>query len=208
MENNPFAEQLTKPQEQQTHKTTRTNQKTTKTTQKTTEQCIKSQEQVILPQNQFTIPQDEDNFYKCGLCDSEFHKLSHLHIHRARFHYKKLYKCFCDVVCRNEDELRRHVEEVHEEKLRPSTEKRLKEQFLVECTHCDVTFSSLKSFENHIKILDETKKAFSCPVCQSTFTCEKNLRIHFQLSHDPVSHKIQTSGRNIGAISPQNGVHE
>ena len=110
-----------------------------------------------------------DKSYKCGLCDSEFHKLSYLHIHRAKYHYKKLYKCFCDAVCRSKGELKRHVVEVHKEKLRPSTEKRLKEHFLVECTHCDITYSSLKSFEDHISMLEEIKKPFSCQVCQSSF---------------------------------------
>ena len=56
MENNPFEEQVTKPQEQLI--------KLQEQLVKSQEQLIKSQEQLIKSQEQLSKTQEEDNFYK------------------------------------------------------------------------------------------------------------------------------------------------
>ena len=97
---------------------------------------------------------------KCKLCGSQFNDLRNLNFHMARIHGEvdpKILKCnICNQLCRDNCDMKKHMK-IHETK---------------------------KVFDNVAKSVHEVEKPFLCPICSASFSCEKNLRIHGQFSHE------------------------
>ena len=94
--------------------------------------------------------------FPCNTCHSSFRDYFTLEKHIASVHDN-----YCNVSFTGEKNLITHVAEDHEKK------------------NLD---AKILEFKTNIKPDPESKQPFSCPVCQSAFTCEKNLRIHLHSS--------------------------
>ena len=127
--------------------------------------------------------QSETTRFKCGICDKDFSRLSHLEFHKKSVHEKK-YKCEqCDKQFSSVSYLKSHFRNVHskiDEKSSENTIKKIRQK-----DH--TALKSIGTFKNHLQLIDNEQNKdikVKCQICTIDFKSSKNLRLHMKNLHD------------------------
>lgn len=138
-------------------------------------------------------------FFTCKFCQREFRDWSTMNYHIKTVHDNSLLVHTCDVCGKRYASLYRLDEhKTLHTKLKPfpcsqcnlSFRKRKQLQFHMSvhtnirklvCTVCGKTFKDKKALKQHLRTHED--RAFTCPVCEMTFTVGHTLRIHVTSKH-------------------------
>ncbi|KYN03785.1 hypothetical protein ALC62_05297 [Cyphomyrmex costatus] len=108
--------------------------------------------------------------YKCGTCNKEFKKKTHLHIHERIHNDEKPYQCeFCKYKSRQKGNLRKHVKRKHNnDECYKSNKDLYSGGVSYKCGTCN------KEFKNkaHLHIHERThigEKSYHCEFCGDMF---------------------------------------
>ena len=89
-----------------------------------------------------------------------------------------LIRCeFCDKVFGNQNTLKNHIRNIHEE---------VKNNSSNQCSFCEKDFATHRTLLRHISSLHEKKKPHACPQCKATFAAKNNLKKHVFNVHEKV----------------------
>lgn len=133
--------------------------------------------------------------FKCDICEKTYiwkqdlnrHKLNHLH---------RKYKCkICHKVLSRRDNLRNHMQSVHQQELPLFRSNCLSRA--AKCDTCSKTFRSKQSLVQHRCVLPSNDE-LNCEICQRKFPNRSNLKRHVQDFHQ------ETEKVSVGNKSKEN----
>ncbi|GAB0094060.1 hypothetical protein DMENIID0001_092810 [Sergentomyia squamirostris] len=115
--------------------------------------------------------------YQCNMCEMMFKNHYFLTKHRAIHHTSRKNVCpHCNQVYSTKQNLRRHVEDIHE-KLRNHL-----------CTICGKGFAQITTLKSHYNVHSKIK--FQCDICGKRFKTEVYLKLH-KLRHIPPEQRTE-----------------
>ena len=115
------------------------------------------------------------NIWQCKYCQTDFVSNEYLKIHMKKFHCK-----ICGNFFQN---LKLHMENVHEETNNIIQESIVSEKFQMICKVCNSSFESSKSLENHTETFHNITFRYICDICELTIYGKANLQMHNDKFH-------------------------
>ena len=135
------------------------------------EQCPKTFRTKSLLEKHIELRHLKSRIYECKECDSlKFQSYTTYQTHRRNVHNPRVYVCnICGKTFKSNAMLNMHMTS-HNEKS-------------IFCDICQSSFKTQKNMENHREVHMERK--FKCTVegCNKKFAREKDVRVHFKISH-------------------------
>ena len=123
--------------------------------------------------------------FVCLLCDLTYPKEDELIKHVAEVHGIKIQCLICNQLFKSSVELKEHTALVHDQKP------------LYRCSECKLEFIDVTEMEEHISLIHERKEAFKCSICDEKFTEKIMLKKHKKEIHRFKAYKCKLCSKSF-----------